>query len=70
MKISARNQLEGTVESVNAGQVMTEVVTRLRGGDCIVSVITSDSARTLGLAPGKTVTLLVKSTEVMVGVDD
>ena len=70
MKISARNQLEGTVESINAGQVMTEVVTRLKGGQCIVSVITSDSAKALDLAPGKPITLIVKSTEVMVGAGD
>lgn len=70
MKISARNQLPGTVESVNADSVMAEVVVRLNGGETIVSAITANSAKRLGLAPGKAVTVLVKSTEVMLGVAD
>lgn len=70
MKISARNQLPGTVESVNADSVMAEVVVRLSGGETIVSAITANSAKRLGLAPGKAVTVLVKSTEVMLGVAD
>ena len=70
MMISARNQLAGTVETVNADGVMAEVIVRLRGGECVVSAITADSARRLGLAPGKAVTVLMKSTEVMIGVDD
>jgi molybdopterin-binding protein len=70
MKISARNQLPGTVESVNADSVMAEVVVRLNGGETIVSAITANSAKRLGLVPGKAVTVLVKSTEVMLGVAD
>jgi molybdopterin-binding protein len=70
MRISARSQLEATIESIHVGDVMTEVVARLKGGECVVSAITSDSARKLGLAAGKAVTVIVKSTEVMLGVSD
>lgn len=70
MRISARNQLAATVESIHAGDVMTEIVARLDGGECIVSAITSDSAKRLGLAAGKKITVIIKSTEVMVGVND
>lgn len=70
MKISARNQLPGTVASVTEGAVMAEVVVRLDGGGEIVSAITAASARDLALAPGKRVTAIIKSTEVMVAVDD
>ena len=70
MRISARNQLAGVVESVHLGEVMAEVRVRLKGGEWIVSAITADSAKRLGLAPGKAVTAIVKSTEVMLGVDD
>lgn len=70
MRISARNQLDATVESIHAGDVMTEVVAKLKGGECIVSAITSDSAKKLGLAPGKAIKVIIKSTEVIVGVDD
>ena len=70
MRISARNQLAGTVESVHMGDVMAEVVVGLKGGDRVVSAITADSAKRLGLAPGKPVTVIVKSTEVILGVED
>ncbi|HTE46625.1 MAG TPA: TOBE domain-containing protein [Gemmatimonadaceae bacterium] len=70
MRISARNQLAGTVESVRADEVMAEVVVRLGGGEIIVSAITAHSATQLGLEPGRTVTVVVKSTEVMLAVDD
>ena len=69
MRISARNQLSGTVESVNVGDIMAEVVVRLKGGDRIVSAITAESAKRLALAPGKFVIAIVKSTEVMLGVE-
>lgn len=70
MKISARNQFEGTVESVSLGAVMAEIVVRLRGGERIVSAITAESAKRLGLSPGRTVTAIIKSTEVMIGIED
>jgi molybdate transport system regulatory protein len=70
MKLSARNQLPGTVEAVTADDVMAEVVVRTAGGETIVSAITAHSARSLGLAPGKPVTVVIKSTEVMLGVAD
>ncbi len=70
MRISARNQLAGTVESVNADDVMAEVVVRLTGGETIVSAITAHSAQQLGLVPGREVVVVVKSTEVMLAVDD
>lgn len=70
MRISARNQLRGTVETVHADGVMAEVIVRLAGGECMVSAITADAAKTLGIAPGKSVVVVVKSTEVMLGVDE
>ncbi len=50
MKISARNQLPGTVTSVTEGAVMAEVVVAIDGGHEIVSAITAESVRRLGLA--------------------
>jgi molybdopterin-binding protein len=69
MRLSARNQLQGTVVSVDLGSVMAIVVIRLAGGDEIVSAITKDSAESLGLREGDSVTAVIKSTEVMVGKD-
>ena len=70
MKISARNQLPATVRAVTAGQVMAEVVVDVDGGHELVAAITAESARRLGLAPGKRVVAIIKSTEVMFAVDD
>ena len=70
MRISARNQWIGTVQSVKNGAVMAEVVVQLRGGEEVTAAITLQSVKQLGLAKGSPVTVLVKSTEVMLAVDD
>jgi len=70
MRISARNQLPGTVRSVTEGQVMAEVVIEVAGGHELVLAITAESARRLGLIAGKKVVAVIKSTEVMLAVDD
>jgi molybdate transport system regulatory protein len=70
MKISARNQLTGVVKTIKEGVVTAEVVVTLAGGVEIVSVITLDSAQQLELKPGSPVKVVVKSTDVMLGVDD
>ena len=65
MELSARNQIPATVKSVKIDVVMAEVVVTLDGGQELVSVITTSSAQRLGLSEGKRVTVVVKSTEVM-----
>ncbi|HKW23414.1 MAG TPA: TOBE domain-containing protein [Ktedonobacterales bacterium] len=67
MELSARNQLSGTVTAVKLGVVMGEVVVQLAGGEELVSVITRDSAERLNLQIGDKVTVIIKSTEVMLG---
>ena len=69
MRISARNQLEGTITAVEHGAVMSTVVIRLNGGQEVVAAITKDSAEVLELAEGDTVKAVIKSTEVMVAKD-
>jgi len=64
MQISARNKLEGTVTSIKLGGVMAEVVVRVSENE-IVSVVTRTSVEELGLAEGDSVTVIIKSTEVM-----
>ncbi len=68
MKISARNQLKGTVEAMELGVVTAKVSVRV-GDNLIESVITRQSAVELGLAVGSEVTALIKSTEVMLMVE-
>lgn len=66
MKISARNQLRGTVVAVEQGAVMSIVTIRLTGGEEVVAAITKDSVSSLELAPGDEVFAVIKSTEVMI----
>lgn len=70
MKLSARNQIPGTVVSIKQSAVMTEVAVDIGGGRQMVSVISTDSAKDLQITPGRRVYVIVKSTEVMVGVLD
>jgi molybdopterin-binding protein len=70
MRLSTRNQLTGTITEVTLGTVMATVKVRLDGGDQVVTAsITKDAAEDLGLAAGKAATVLVKSTEVAIGVE-
>ncbi len=69
MRLSARNQLEGVVVSIEHGAVMSTIVVRLAGGQEVVSAITKDSAEALELKSGDSVMAIVKATEVMIGKD-
>jgi molybdopterin-binding protein len=65
MPISARNQLRGRVTDVNLGEVMAHVTVQV-GENEIDSVITRRSAEEMKLKTGDTVTVVIKSTEVMI----
>jgi len=64
MPISARNQLPGKVTDVQLGEVMAHVTVRV-GKNEVESVITRRSAEELKLKKGDAVTVVIKSTEVM-----
>ena len=63
--LSARNQLPGTVQSVNVGGIMAEVVVKV-GQFEIVSAITRGSVESMGLKVGDQVKVVIKATEVLV----
>jgi len=65
--LSARNQLAGTVVSVQPGAVNAEVEIDA-GGLRIVAIVTQASARALGLAPGVPALAVFKASSVIVGV--
>jgi molybdopterin-binding protein len=65
MRISARNQLRGTVRSLELGAIMSEVVVDV-GGQEIVAAITRGSAERLGLREGSEAIVIIKATDVMV----
>ena len=67
-KISARNQLRGTVEEIVLGVVTAKVSVRV-GENLIESVITRQSVEEMGIKIGEQVTALIKSSEVMIMAD-
>lgn len=70
MKTSARNQFFGRVSAIKAGAVNDEVTLDIGGGAEIVAIITSDSAASLGITEGMDAFALIKSTSVIIAVDD
>lgn len=68
MALSARNQLPGVIEEIQLGGVMAHVAVRV-GEHIIESVITRRSAEELKLKKGDQVTVVIKSTEVMLQKD-
>jgi len=64
VELSARNQLKGTVKSVQTDGLMAEILVDV-GGQEVVSVITRNSAERLGLAAGQSIVIVIKSTEVL-----
>lgn len=67
MKISARNQINGTVTAVTPGVVNAAVKVDIGGGNIITSSVTNEAVADLGLAVGDAVTVIVKSTDVLIG---
>ncbi|MGR9085851.1 MAG: TOBE domain-containing protein [Gammaproteobacteria bacterium] len=69
-RISARNQLEGTVTQVRAGAINSEVDIELEGGETVAATVTNESIETLGLRPGQPVTAVFKAGSVILAVAD
>ncbi|HEV2174110.1 MAG TPA: TOBE domain-containing protein, partial [Nitrospira sp.] len=66
MKLSARNQFQGTVTRITEGQAMAEVVVKV-GSLEFVAAITEGSVKHMSLKVNDAVTVAVKATEVMIG---
>jgi molybdopterin-binding protein len=67
MRVSARNQLDGTVVDVTKGATTAHVTLEVQGVR-IVASITNEAVDDLGLAPGEAATAVIKASDVMVGV--
>lgn len=67
-RVSARNQLQGTVTLVKPGAVNTEVDIELKGGEQVTATVTNDSVDTLGLRKGQSVTAVFKAGAVILAV--
>ena len=65
-RLSARNQLAGTVSRIDAGAVSSLVVVTLPGGAAITASVTNEGVEALGLAVGAPATAVFKAYAVMV----
>lgn len=63
--ISGRNKLLGTVVEARYEGLLAQITIDI-GGQFVTSIITSDSARNLGLKKGVSAYALIKATEVMI----
>ena len=69
MKLSARNLLKGKVIKITMGAVNAEVELELGDEQVIVSIITINSVKRLGLEVGKEAYALIKASSVMIATD-
>ncbi|MGB3429212.1 MAG: TOBE domain-containing protein [Burkholderiaceae bacterium] len=67
-RLSARNQLEGTISRIAKGAVSSLIVVTLPGGTAVSATITNDAVEALGLKVGQTATAVFKAYSVIVAV--
>jgi len=69
MQISARNQIQGEVESIKIGSVNAKVSVKLKSGHNLISVITKEAVENLGLKEADGATAIFKSSTVLLAAD-
>ncbi len=68
MRISARNQLKGTVSGIRRGEAIANVELEV-AGQRLVASITVESVDELGLDTGSEVTAVIKASDVMLATE-
>lgn len=68
MKLSARNQLAGTIQEIRRGEVTAIVVIDV-AGQRLVSSVTLEAVDELGLTEGGTVTAVIKASDVILAAE-
>ena len=69
MKLSARNRVPAKVVSITQGEAIANVELDANG-QRIVSSITVEAVRELGLSEGSEVVAVVKASDVMIAIDE
>jgi molybdopterin-binding protein len=69
MRISARNQIRGTVIEVKKGATTSHVRVDIGQGQIVTSAITNEAVDELGIKVKDHVTVVVKASDVMIAVD-
>lgn len=68
MKLSARNQIAGTIKAVKPGATTTHVMIEVSPTVTITASITNEASEELGLKAGMKATAVIKASDVLVGV--
>jgi molybdopterin-binding protein len=68
MRISARNQINGTVLDVKKGATISHVRVDIGGGMVVTSSITNESVDDLAITAGGRVMVVIKASDVMIAV--
>ena len=69
MRISARNQIKGTVVDVKKGATTSHIRVDIGGGQIVTSSITNEAVDELGIKAGGKATVVIKASDVMIAVD-
>lgn len=64
MILAERNRFDGRIVSVKLGSLVAHVIVQI-GGNEIESIVTRQSADEMKLKPGDPITVVIRSTEVM-----
>jgi molybdate transport system regulatory protein len=67
-KLSVRNRLCGTISRLTRGQVSSEVIVTLPGGNTVCAIVTNDSVTEMKLQEGEKVCAVFKASSVILGV--
>ncbi|MFY1933707.1 TOBE domain-containing protein [Achromobacter xylosoxidans] len=70
LRLSARNQLPGTITAVRTGAVNSEILIGLEGGATLAAIVTNESAQELDLREGAQAVAVFKASSVILGVLD
>ena len=69
MRISARNQIKGTVIDVKKGATTSHVRVDIGNGQTVTSSITNEAVDELGIKVKSSVIVVVKASDVMIAVN-
>jgi molybdopterin-binding protein len=69
MRLSARNQIKGTVVEVKKGATTSHIRVDIGGGQIMTSSITNEAVDELGIKAKGHVTVVIKASDVMIAVD-
>ena len=69
MRISARNQIKGTVVEVKKGATTSHIRVDIGDGQIVTSSITNEAVDDLGIKAGGKATVVIKASDVMIAVD-